>query len=336
MKLTSILTGFFWLLLQGSLNVDITGTKDQLFDALSSGDTRSDFWKSKERPSDIDEMAEKYADMPDEELDRDEVIDGIQEEELFNTFFGTEGDDDDDDDFEEEDIGEVPSEGLFEQAFDDDDEEDNLEQAFEDDEEDSDDQDEVISEAEQSEIEAFFGGSEDDEESRMNKKFRHRQHMMKRQRFVDEDGLIMDEDDIIEERVWTAEDKDFIAGLFEKDSKTESDVLATVPNINYVKEQLSKTFTKFEETATEKFDILASYDINFVVLSTDKSLKSQIALGIAKALNTYGLCDKSKIVRASAEELNARDFSVIFDKLQGGCLIIEKGRSAFGKISVNY
>ena len=88
-------------------------------------------------------------------------------------------------------------------------------------------------------------------------------------------------------------------------------MLATVPNINYVKEQLSKTFTKFEETATEKFDILASYDINFVVLSTDKSLKSQIALGIAKALNTYGLCDKSKIVRASAEELNARDFSVI-------------------------
>jgi len=48
------------------------------------------------------------------------------------------------------------------------------------------------------------------------------------------------------------------------------------------------------------------------------------ALGIAKALNTYGLCDKSKIVRASAQDLNERDFSVIFDKLQGGCLIIEK------------
>lgn len=300
-----------------------TMTKDQLFDALSSGDTRSDFWKSKERPSDIDEMAEKYADMPDEELDRDEVIDGIQEEELFNTFFGTEGDDDDDDDFEEEDIGEVPSEGLFEQAFDDDDEEDNLEQAFEDDEEDSDDQDEVISEAEQSEIEAFFGGSEDDEEAD-EQEVQAQTAYDEEIEVVDEDGLIMDEDDIIEERVWTAEDKDFIAGLFEKDSKTESDVLATVPNINYVKEQLSKTFTKFEETATEKFDILASYDINFVVLSTDKSLKSQIALGIAKALNTYGLCDKSKIVRASAEELNARDFSVIFDKLQGGCLIIEK------------
>ena len=262
-----------------------TMTKDQLFDALSSGDTRSDFWKSKERPSDIDEMAEKYADMPDEELDRDEVIDGIQEEELFNTFFGTEGDDDDDDDF--------------------------------------DDQDEVISEAEQSEIEAFFGGSEDDEEAD-EQEVQAQTAYDEETEVVDEDGLIMDEDDIIEERVWTAEDKDFIAGLFEKDSKTESDVLATVPNINYVKEQLSKTFTKFEETATEKFDILASYDINFVVLSTDKSLKSQIALGIAKALNTYGLCDKSKIVRASAEELNARDFSVIFDKLQGGCLIIEK------------
>lgn len=141
---------------------------------------------------------------------------------------------------------------------------------------------------------------------------------------VGDDGLIMDEDDIVEERVWTAEDKTFIKGLFESSPKTQNDVFSTVPNIDYVKEQLSRTFTKFEEGTTEKFDILAPYDINFVVLSTDKSLKSQIALGIAKALNTYGICDKNKIVRAKAEELNRRDFSMIFEKLKGGCLIIEK------------
>lgn len=287
-----------------------TMTKEQLFDALSSGDTRSDFWKSKERPSDIDEMAAKYADLPDEELDQDEVIDDAQEAELFNAFFS--GDDDEDDDFEEEAIGDGPADELFEQAFDDDD----------DDDDDDDEEDEIISEAQQSEIEAFFDISDDSDEA--DGKNQIMADTDDGNEVVDDDGLIMDEDDIIEERVWTAEDKDFIAGLFENDSKTESDVLATVPNINYVKEQLSKTFTKFEETATEKFDILASYDINFVVLSTDKSLKSQIALGIAKALNTYGLCDKSKIVRASAEELNARDFSMIFDKLEGGCLIIEK------------
>ena len=139
----------------------------------------------------------------------------------------------------------------------------------------------------------------------------------------DDDGLIMDDDDIVEERVWTEEDRTFINGLFD-DTKTSSDIFSAVPNIDYVKEQLSMTFTKFEDNETNSFDILASYDINFVVLADDKSLKSQISLGIAKALNTYGICDKEKIVRASAHDLNQRDFSMIFDKLKGGCLIIEK------------
>lgn len=137
------------------------------------------------------------------------------------------------------------------------------------------------------------------------------------------DGLMMDEDDMVEERVWTEEDKTFINGLFDE-SKTSSNLFATVPNIDYVKEQLSMTFTKFEDSVTDKVDILAAYDINFVVLADDKSVKSQIALGIAKALNTYGICDKEKIVRAKARDLNQRDFSKIFDKLKGGCLIIEK------------
>ena len=68
-------------------------------------------------------------------------------------------------------------------------------------------------------------------------------------------------------------------------------------------------------------DLLAPYDINFVVTGYDMSVKSQIAIGIAKALNTYGICDKNKLVRATAQDLNGRDFSMIFEKLKGGCLI---------------
>ena len=83
------------------------------------------------------------------------------------------------------------------------------------------------------------------------------------------------------------------------------------------------TLSQFEAAGTD-YDVLAPYDINFVVLSNDKAMKSQIAIGIAKALNTYGICDKNKIVRAKASELNRQDFSVIFDKISGGCLIIEQ------------
>lgn len=259
-------------------------SKDDFFKALSAGDTRADFWKTKERKSEDDEIFEKYGMSEAEALfeeDLDDDDDDFIEENL----------DDDDDDFIEENLDD--DDDLIEEDLDDDDDfiEENLE--------DSDSFDEKDFEAHDFEKAAS-------------------------EEVLDDDGLLMDEDDIVEERVWTAEDKDFIANLFDNGSKTESNILSTVPNIDYVKEQLSRTFTKFEETTAEKFDILAAYDINFVVLSTDKSMKLQIALGIAKALNTYGLCDKSKIVRASAETLNSRDFSMIFDKIKGGCLIIEK------------
>lgn len=139
-----------------------------------------------------------------------------------------------------------------------------------------------------------------------------------------EDDLMYD-DDIVQERSWTEEDKTFIDGLFgEKKTQTQNDVFSDVPDIDYVKEQLSKTFTKLEDADVEDFDILADYDINFVVLCNDSSMKAQISLGIAKALNTYGMCDKTKIFRASADDLNKRDFSMIFDRLQGGCLIIDE------------
>ena len=114
---------------------------------------------------------------------------------------------------------------------------------------------------------------------------------------------------------------------------TVMDIFATAVDIRDVKKQLAETFTKLESSLLEKEDILAPYDINFVVSGTDESMKSQIAIGIAKALNTYGVCDKTKMVRAKAEELNAMDFSSVFDKIAGGCLIIS-GAGALSEASV--
>lgn len=103
---------------------------------------------------------------------------------------------------------------------------------------------------------------------------------------------------------------------------TVLDIFSTAVDIKNVKKQLAETFTKLESSLLEKEDILAPYDINFVVSGTDESMKSQISIGIAKALNTYGMCDKTKIVRATSDELNSMDFSVVFEKIAGGCLII--------------
>ena len=106
-------------------------------------------------------------------------------------------------------------------------------------------------------------------------------------------------------------------------SDTALDIFGTVTGVESIKSQLAKTFTKFEDPALDNMDLLAPYDINFVVTGYDMSVKSQIAIGIAKALNTYGICDKNKLVRATAQDLNGRDFSMIFEKLKGGCLIID-------------
>lgn len=103
---------------------------------------------------------------------------------------------------------------------------------------------------------------------------------------------------------------------------TVLDIFSTAVDIKDVKKQLAETFTKLESSLLDKEDILAPYDINFVVSGTDESMKSQISIGIAKALNTYGMCDKSKIVRADSQELNAMDFSPVFEKISGGCMII--------------
>lgn len=115
---------------------------------------------------------------------------------------------------------------------------------------------------------------------------------------------------------------------------TVLDIFSTAVDIKDVKKQLAETFTKLESSILDKEDILAPYDINFVVSGTDESMKSQISIGIAKALNTYGMCDKSKIVRADSDELNAMDFSPVFDKISGGCLIIG-GAGMLSERSVN-
>ncbi|MCR4672765.1 MAG: tetratricopeptide repeat protein [Lachnospiraceae bacterium] len=106
-------------------------------------------------------------------------------------------------------------------------------------------------------------------------------------------------------------------------SDTVMNIFGSVSSVKSIQSQLVKTFTKFESPELDTMDLLAPYDINFIVTGTDMSVKSQIAIGIAKALNTYGVCDKNKLVRACAAALNQRNFEGIFDKLAGGCLVIE-------------
>lgn len=152
----------------------------------------------------------------------------------------------------------------------------------------------------------------------------------------DDDDEILDDEDA--EELLSSEDEAFLEELFSDGEEAEDDdevmtenipipqtvkdIFATVPDVKNVHKQLAMTFTQFE-TSSSDYDVLAAYDINFVVLSDDNGMKSQIAIGIAKALNTYGICDKNKIVRAKASELNRSDFSMIFPKISGGCLIVE-------------
>lgn len=132
----------------------------------------------------------------------------------------------------------------------------------------------------------------------------------------------------------SAEDEDEIVMEDIPVPDTVLDIFSTAVDIKNVKKQLAETFTKLESSLLEKEDILAPYDINFVVSGTDESMKSQISIGIAKALNTYGMCDKGKIVRATSEELNNMDFSPVFEKISGGCLIIS-GAGRLDEKSVN-
>ena len=142
----------------------------------------------------------------------------------------------------------------------------------------------------------------------------------------DEDEVISEDDSSSQNDSADEEDEDDEEDEISDDIHASDTVLVifgTVTGVESIKSQLAKTFTKFEDPALDNMDLLAPYDINFVVTGYDMSVKSQIAIGIAKALNTYGICDKNKLVRATAQDLNGRDFSMIFEKLKGGCLIID-------------
>ena len=147
---------------------------------------------------------------------------------------------------------------------------------------------------------------------------------------IDDDGDDDDDDEVIDEVQPGAvrdddsddDDEDEISDDIHA-SDTVLNIFGSVTEVDSIKNQLAKTFTKFEDPALDNMDLLAPYDINFVVTGYDMSVKSQIAIGIAKALNTYGICDKNKLVRATAEDLNGREFAMIFEKLKGGCLVVE-------------
>ena len=133
------------------------------------------------------------------------------------------------------------AEALFEEDLDDDDD-DFIEENLDDDdddfiEENLDDDDDLIEE-DLDDDDDFIEENLEDSDSFNEKDFEaHDFEQAASEEVLDDDGLLMDEDDIVEERVWTAEDKDFIANLFDNGSKTESNILSTVPNIDYVKEQ---------------------------------------------------------------------------------------------------
>lgn len=149
---------------------------------------------------------------------------------------------------------------------------------------------------------------------------------------IDDDGDDDDDDEVIDEaqpgevRDDDSDDDDEDEDEISDDihaSDTVLNIFGSVTEVDSIKNQLARTFTKFEDPALDNMDLLAPYDINFVVTGYDMSVKSQIAIGIAKALNTYGICDKNKLVRATAEDLNGREFAMIFEKLKGGCLVVE-------------
>lgn len=183
---------------------------------------------------------------------------------------------------------------------------------------DDDEKDEVISETKADTLDDLFGIAGEVHEDEL----------------IDDDDEDDDKDEVISEDDSSSqndsadedEDEDDEEDEISDDihaSDTVLDIFGTVTGVESIKSQLAKTFTKFEDPALDNMDLLAPYDINFVVTGYDMSVKSQIAIGIAKALNTYGICDKNKLVRATAQDLNGRDFSMIFAKLKGGCLIIE-------------
>ena len=221
---------------------------------------------------------------------------------------------DDETSADEEDEDEIIEESDDETAVDEEDEDEIIEES--DDEttadEDDEDEDEIIEDEDEDEDEIIAEGSDS--------------AFIKSLFAQDETGALTEEvkEAVPEEKAEEPEEEEDFEDEFSDSlqaSDTVLDIFGAVANVKSIQQQLTETFTKFE--FQDNIDLLAPYDINFVVTGEDMSVKSQIAIGIAKALNTYQICDKNKLVRASAADLNERDFTSIFEKIKGGCLIIE-------------
>lgn len=298
-----------------------------------AGEKDEDIFLHEEMP--VEEMSEDTAaenapekEVPESEESEDAAIstEGLSEEDadFFGKLMGEDlvADYTRSQDSEEEIIVDDDGESEDTVIIDDDDSENEApEDAAEEDEiiiDDDDEKDEVIPETKADTLDDLFGIAGEVHEDEL----------------IDDDDEDDDEDEVIPEDDSSSqndsadeeEDEDDEEDEISDDihaSDTVLDIFSTVTGVESIKSQLAKTFTKFEDPALDNMDLLAPYDINFVVTGYDMSVKSQIAIGIAKALNTYGICDKNKLVRATAQDLNGRDFSMIFEKLKGGCLIIE-------------
>ena len=298
-----------------------------------AGEKDEDIFLHEEMP--VEEMSEDTAaenapekEVPESEESEDAAIstEGLSEEDadFFGKLMGEDlvADYTRSQDSEEEIIVDDDGESEDTVIIDDDDSENEApEDAAEEDEiiiDDDDEKDEVIPETKADTLDDLFGIAGEVHEDEL----------------IDDDDEDDDEDEVIPEDDSSSqndsadeeEDEDDEEDEISDDihaSDTVLDIFSTVTGVESIKSQLAKTFTKFEDPALDNMDLLAPYDINFVVTGYDMSVKSQIAIGIAKALNTYGICDKNKLVRATAQDLNGRDFAMIFEKLKGGCLIIE-------------
>lgn len=298
-----------------------------------AGEKDEDIFLHEEMP--VEEMSEDMAaenapekEVPESEESEDAAIstEGLSEEDadFFGKLMGEDlvADYTRSQDSEEEIIVDDDGESEDTVIIDDDDSENEApEDAAEEDEiiiDDDDEKDEVIPETKADTLDDLFGIAGEVHEDEL----------------IDDDDEDDDEDEVIPEDDSSSqndsadeeEDEDDEEDEISDDihaSDTVLDIFSTVTGVESIKSQLAKTFTKFEDPALDNMDLLAPYDINFVVTGYDMSVKSQIAIGIAKALNTYGICDKNKLVRATAQDLNGRDFAMIFEKLKGGCLIIE-------------
>lgn len=293
-----------------------------------AGEKDEDIFLHEEMP--VEEMSEDTAaenapekEVPESEESEDAAIstEGLSEEDadFFGKLMGEDlvADYTRSQDSEEEIIVDDDGESEDTVIIDDDDSENEApEDAAEEDEiiiDDDDEKDEVIPETKADTLDDLFGIAGEVHEDELIED-------------DDEDEVILEDDSSQNDLADEEEDEDDEEDEISDDihaSDTVLDIFSTVTGVESIKSQLAKTFTKFEDPALDNMDLLAPYDINFVVTGYDMSVKSQIAIGIAKALNTYGICDKNKLVRATAQDLNGRDFAMIFEKLKGGCLIIE-------------